>query len=209
MMENDDQPTLKNAIEKEPTALDCEVYYALLQKNNYDLGRSFLEACNQGEQNIVKVLIERNVDINSNKNEHGKTGLMLASWKGNQEIVEVLVNQKADVNLTDNNGDTALINACHFRHKGIVELLIDHKADVNHQNGYGKTGLMVASSWCEPELCSVLMGAKANPFLQNYEGIDALEMAKRAATKGWGLTLVQRKGLSDVIKVLESSQNSQ
>ena len=66
-------------------------------------------ACYRGNNEVAKVLIENNCELNT-KSEMG-TALMASIVKGNNEIASLLINKKADVNLTDAQGTTALMYA--------------------------------------------------------------------------------------------------
>ena len=46
-----------------------------------------------------------------------------------------------DVNVKDNDGDTALMLACYYKHTEIVRILLDNGADVNAKDYDGDTAL--------------------------------------------------------------------
>lgn len=94
-------------------------------------------ACYRGNNEVAKVLIENNCDLNV-KSEMG-TALMACIVKGNNEIAKLLIQKKVDINLTDEQGTTALIYAVQFNNKTILSLLLENKADKAHQDKDGKT----------------------------------------------------------------------
>ena len=100
-------------------------------------------ACYRGNNEVAKILIENNCDINV-KSEMG-TALMASIVKGNNEIASFLIDKKADVNLTDAQGTTALMYAVQFKNIDLVKLLLVNKADKSLQDNKGKTAFEYAA----------------------------------------------------------------
>lgn len=100
-------------------------------------------ACYRGNNEVAKILIENNCDINV-KSEMG-TALMASIVKGNNEIASLLIKKKADVNLTDAQGTTALMYAVQFKNIDLVKLLLANKADKSLQDKKGKTAFEYAA----------------------------------------------------------------
>ncbi|PZO31230.1 MAG: ankyrin repeat domain-containing protein [Flavobacteriaceae bacterium] len=94
-------------------------------------------ACYRGNNEVAKVLIENNCDLNA-KSEMG-TPLMAAIVKGNNEIAKLLIEKKADINYADINGTTALIYAVQFQNIEILKLLIENNVNKLHKDNDGKT----------------------------------------------------------------------
>jgi len=94
----------------------------------------FLKAAERGDYTIVKILIERGIDIES-KNTKGYTALINAARNGHREIVELLLNNGANINAWSNcrssEDGTALISAAKNGHIGIVKLLLDRDAELD------------------------------------------------------------------------------
>ena len=67
-------------------------------------------AASYGSKDIIEILLQNNVDINS-KTEEGETALIFASRNGQTQIVEVLLQNYADINKSDHYGRTALMYA--------------------------------------------------------------------------------------------------
>ena len=97
--------------------------------------KSFLYvASRQGFTNIVKILLEKGVDVNrnNNKQEDGRrTTLAMACAKGHEDTIRLLVNSGADVNEWDTKYGTALIVAANYNRYKIIQILYEAKALVN------------------------------------------------------------------------------
>ena len=73
--------------------------------------------------NIVEILLDRGIDINS-KDNNDNTALHLAAIKGNINIVEILLDRGIDINSKGNDGRTALHWAASNGNMNIVEILL-------------------------------------------------------------------------------------
>ena len=80
-----------------------------------------------GRAEIVKMLLEYNVDINAQTLSHSTPLHMAAkgigSRVGRKEVVRILINLGVNINKRDNRGRTALEAAKQRQQEGIVELL--------------------------------------------------------------------------------------
>jgi ankyrin repeat protein len=99
-------------------------------------------ACYRGNNEVAKVLIENNCDLNA-KSEMG-TALMASIVKGNNEIAKLLIQKKVDINLTDDQGTTALMYAVQFKNINLVKLLLTNNADKSLIDSKGKTAFEYA-----------------------------------------------------------------
>jgi ankyrin repeat protein len=100
-------------------------------------------ACYKGNNEVAKILIENNCDLNA-KSEMG-TALMASIVKGNNEISSILIQKKANLNLTDANGTTALMYAVQFKNIELVKLLLANNADKSIIDNKGKTAFEYAA----------------------------------------------------------------
>lgn len=91
---------------------------------------TIIEASKNGHIDIVKILVEEHVDINT-KDDVGYTSLSYAALKGHTEVVDLLIEYGADVNSKNNWGGTALVQAVFFGHVDIAKILIDNGANTN------------------------------------------------------------------------------
>ena len=91
---------------------------------------TIIEASKNGHEDIVKVLIEKGVDIDT-KDDYGCTSLYYAALKGHAELVDLLIENGAEIDIRSNCGGTALVQAVFFGHTDIAKTLIDNGANIN------------------------------------------------------------------------------
>merc|ERR1711865_1184520 len=66
-----------------------------------------MHAVDSGEVEAVQVLVDCKACLD-NKDEEGKTALMMAAERGDDEAIQVLINSKASLDIQDEDGMTAL-----------------------------------------------------------------------------------------------------
>ncbi len=104
---------------------------ALLGRNSH--GAALMSsACKGGNIEIVKMLIERGVDINE-VSITGETGFIIACMRRDKEIVKLLLENNAQVNIgaTSWNNRTAIENAWEWADEEIINLFIKQGLNVN------------------------------------------------------------------------------
>lgn len=111
---------------------------------------------------------------------YGKTPLLLAAGSGNKMCVSVLLKYGADITVTDDNGCTALHDACLSGNASTVSLLLRHGASVNARTLNGATPLMVASRSDKVECVELLLEWGADVDERNTNDSTALHGAKAA-----------------------------
>ena len=99
-----------------------------------DRNTSLHIACYDDQFAIVQLLLEAGGDP-SIRNDHGYVPLHIACGNGNTDIVRLLLQyqHKFDINAVDNNGNTALHLAGHFKHVEVV-LLLETGVNTNIQD---------------------------------------------------------------------------
>lgn len=118
---------------------------------------NFIRACNWGEVEPVRKLIQDGANVNTIV-QIGLAGkispLSVASSHGDYDLVKLLIDSGADVNAPVENGMTPLMTACLTKFPKIVELLIQHGADENKKNINGHT----AHDLLKPFDCYMVIG---------------------------------------------------
>jgi len=131
-------------------------------RNDADV-TEFLQAAGRGDLAKTRLLLSRNANLVSSKNEKGFTALHYAAFYGYPLIAELLLTKNADVNAKTGSGDTALHYAASYGYKDIAELLLSNKASVDVQDGIGRTPLYDAAAGGRIEEVRLLLAAKADP----------------------------------------------
>ena len=100
---------------------------------------NLFEACCEGDLQIVKEYLEREiVDIEA-KDNNGNTPLNYASRNGKFDAVKFLVEEGADIEAKSNDGDTPLIWASRHGEFDIVKFLVEKGADIEAKGNDGNT----------------------------------------------------------------------
>ena len=142
-----------------------------------DLNAEFIDkppllitACGLGDVAIVRLFLEKKININSNgmKSFHqdvskAASALHMACSEGHEDIVRVLLEHGAKVQLEVESIDvqkfysqTPLQIAAHAGHLSIVQLLINAGATIDHFNSHG-TALSIASTMNRIEVVEELL----------------------------------------------------
>ncbi len=131
-------------------------------------------AIDKGYFEIVKLLLERGVKVNSSSSVKP---LVTASRKGNLEIVRLLLNHGANPNQKDGYNTTPLMMAAGSNKLNILKLLLEKGADPQSVNQNGDTALFDAASYGSPEIIQILLSHHADLHHLNQSGENALHKA--------------------------------
>ena len=122
--------------------------------STWDMSYSLCVAVAEGQEDIVRLLLERGANINTVwrsveafglENFRGGTALTTATGKGQIHIVKLLLEWGADVNTMGGEYGTALAVATHSGEMGIVKLLLAWGAEINKVGGEYGTALAAAA----------------------------------------------------------------
>ena len=133
------------------------IKYLLVSKTWKELAENVLfkrwrghifQACENGETEVVKILLERsdNENINWNATDgNGLTPLMLACNDGHKDIVRLLmdhsISKNIDLNAGTNVGDTPFMFACAQGNKDVVKIILEYSdkrnINLNARTKYG------------------------------------------------------------------------
>jgi len=107
---------------------------------------SIFNACQEGNINEVKRLVEQGTNINK-QNDNGVTPLLIACQNGHETIAKYLVEHGADMDKEDINGVTPLFVACKNGYEAIVKYLVENGVDINKGDNFGVTPLNIANKY--------------------------------------------------------------
>ena len=119
-------------------------------------------ACDQGDLERVRQLIQDGQDVNSRGGSFGTTPLILAAYRGQDQMVRELIRAGADVNGKDNDKHTALHWASWCGHSSVIKTLAEAGANINVQDKDGMTPLMRAAFWGHANIVVELIRAGAD-----------------------------------------------
>jgi cytohesin len=88
-------------------------------------GTPLFIAAYQGNEAMVRALIEAGADINKALLDGGETPLFIAAHQGHEAAVRAMIELGADVSKAENNGVTPLSVAAQEGHTAIVQILRD------------------------------------------------------------------------------------
>lgn len=154
-----------------------------LKSSNKDRKAMMIVAAENGFENIVKIMLSRNLDPNIYRDLSakgmGKTPMIAAAEHGHAGVVELLLSRKGDPNLTDTVDRTALMYAAREGHSDIVELLLNNEADPNKKDTWGDTALILAVCSDELSVVKSLLEHGADPNIKNKDKETALICAAK------------------------------
>ena len=132
-----------------------------------------------GRIEVVKVLIENNVNINAFEEEDGLTPLHIAAGFGYDEIVKLLVNNQASVDAKSFDGTTPLHLAAYTEanSENIVSFLLSNGSDINGMNNDGRAALHFAAQGGDLGTVQSLVANGANTIAKDNEGEMARDIA--------------------------------
>jgi len=105
-------------------------------------GEQLRKSCAEGDLRAVKLLLEKNADIETKDTKYGQTPLSWAAQNGHEAIVELLLEKNADTETKDTKyGQTPLSWAAEDGHEAIVKLLLEKNADTETKDEDGQTPL--------------------------------------------------------------------
>jgi len=141
------------------------------------------EASRRGKAQIVQLLIERGVSVNT-KISHDITALHLACERGHVNVVQVLLDNgcsPAPAELF--NLDTPLHYAAASDHDAICKLLVDSGVDINIQNRTGDTPLHIAVANDRSSSTTMLLELGADLAITNHAEMTPLVVGQLAKCK--------------------------
>ena len=139
------------------------------------------QACQEGDLEIVELLLQENgVDINEG-DASGNTPLHFAAGKGRNDIIGLLISHKATVNAVNSHGDTPLFWAVGNNHINSAKLLLEHGAEIDHYDEYGWDPLHLAAYKRYREMAGILIEKGVEINTRDKQGATALFWAINAS----------------------------
>ncbi|QOT73256.1 ankyrin repeat domain-containing protein [Sphingobium fuliginis] len=145
---------------------------------------NFLKAVKDADGQKVTDLIQKpgSTVINSRDVTTGDTALHLVVARRDNTWLTFLLAKGANPNLTDNNGNTPLMDAVQARFEEGVRSLLTYNAQVDKANGSGETPLIRAVQLRDVALVRLLVAQGANPDRRDtIAGMSARDYAERDA----------------------------
>ena len=130
-------------------------------------------ACQNGQVEEVKSLLERGAQINFQTND-GTSALHIASQNGHIDVAKLLIEKGAKVDLLNNDQCSPLMIACEHELTDVVQVLLEHDADTYLRNKKGQTALEIAKEKNHVDIISLFADMKekaAYPGILFSEGI--------------------------------------
>ncbi|KAJ5807643.1 hypothetical protein N7447_011099 [Penicillium robsamsonii] len=132
------------------------------------------QSVNQGQETIVRLLLQRGrIDVNA-KDHFGQTLLIRAARQQHMGVVRLLLDHGASIDAHDTCGWTALWWAAERGSETVVQCLLDHDADFYIQDHYGWTVLMRAAEKGHHGVVRLLLNRGADPDALDHGGGTAL-----------------------------------
>ncbi|CAE7311642.1 ANK1, partial [Symbiodinium necroappetens] len=154
------------------------------------------EACNNGDIDSVRLLLEARADVDASDNDND-TPLLQATFHGHVHVVDALLEARASTESMQDDDSTPLsVAACEGleSHQEIVRLLLRARADTEARNCDNETPLFVASEFGNESVVSLLLQARANPHAENHIGRTPMLAASTENHAGIVRRLVQALG---------------
>ncbi|XP_048242390.1 serine/threonine-protein phosphatase 6 regulatory ankyrin repeat subunit C-like isoform X2 [Haliotis rufescens] len=168
-----------------------DVFNFLLQEGanvsmrDRDGNKCLHHACQSGNKDIVKVVVEKFPDMTDDPDGLGNTSAMLCVMSGHEEILKVLVSHGADLKWRDY---CYLHMACARCHISIIRYLLSYEdININERTVYEQSPVMVAAEAGHSDVYHLLVSEGADLSLTANRGRDCLMLA----CKGGNISIVE------------------
>jgi len=118
-------------------------------------------ACEAGDLDQVKTLVDAGTPINGQTGKHGSTPLIAAACN-HLDVTAYLITKRAKLDIPDYDGNTPLLWACFNNKTSTALTLIASGANVDYPSNVGCRPLMYASMWGNDLVVTALLEHKVN-----------------------------------------------
>ena len=156
---------------------DCDIA-DLKNFDGYNLGHC---ACELGDLELLKHLMEGALIDPLHPTLYGMSGLHFASLKGREDIVRFLAERNRESVFTqDSSGNTPLHYACQSGNNTLVEFFInDWQCDIDIVNRSGDSLIHIATRYNHPDVVEYLLSMECNPINENNRGDTPYAIANK------------------------------
>ncbi|EFG95852.1 ankyrin repeat domain-containing protein [Fusobacterium nucleatum subsp. nucleatum ATCC 23726] len=195
-------------IYKSKTAEKRYDYYRTLPLDEKDLfGDTLLDiALNFADVEALKILLERNVDVNK-INNHGNRPLhnliLLSEYKNLDDVLtcaELLLDNGASVLRKNDIGETPVLSAVRRNYFEILELFIKRNLKLDLKDSYGNGPLHIAAYSCNPnneekkkKIFKLLLDAGIENDIKNDNGDTPIDILSNQKTDPILLSILKGK----------------
>lgn len=132
----------------------------------------------QGDENVVKLLLEAGVDVTAADPQRQVTALHNAAAQGHLKLVQLFLDKGASVDAQDWNGSTPLIFAAGQGKVDVMKVLLARGAKVDVKPKNGPTALVAAVYAGNAQAIRMLLEAGANPNQADAFGNTPVKLAE-------------------------------
>lgn len=170
--------------------------------------KTLLAAAEYGHLDHVTEFVERKGESISQRDDAGRTPLILAAEYGHTDVVNYLIGKGASVSEMTGSGRTPLSFAAEYGHNEAAKALIAKGAKPDETDSLGRTPLIYAAWYNHPEVVSTLITSGAKVNKQDNKGLTALghgsmEGALNACgellIKGADVNIIDKRGQTPLI----------
>lgn len=157
----------------------------------YSIEQALLMSASDGDPEVVNLLLEADVNLDTRDKSDGSIALMTATEFRNILFARTLISRGANVDIEDCQGRTALMIAARFRNliearrrehweaqTNATRLLLEAKASLEKADQKGRTALMHASEFGSPQVVEILLKNGANVHTRDNINKSALTYAE-------------------------------
>ena len=148
---------------------------------NFDnmVREAFRVAVERGDEKLVKYLLSKGADVNGVNDLQNRPMVisLVKRRKFHVKCARILLQSGANVNITDGEGNSALLAAVENQRHHVTDMLLAWGADVNKSNAVGLTPLMMATKLQDLDCMKKLIAVGAGVNLSDRDRNTALHFA--------------------------------